>query len=131
MYEYTTNHHALKKNTSLKYLCLRGNPLSDTVVDNLIESLKCNNTLEQLILTDCELSTKSMISIINAIPHLKGLKRLSIDGLQGMIIRQRKQLLRMAINGLQANHTLVSIHWPWPMTESVHSTKVALRTTMS
>jgi hypothetical protein len=61
-----------------------------------------------------------MLSLLDAIPHMKGHKHLWIDGLQGMIIKQRKELLQLALEGLKHNYSLESLHWPWP-TEMVHS----------
>jgi hypothetical protein len=47
---------------------------------------------ESINLTDCGLSRNSMVRIVHAIPNVRPpFKILWIDGLQCMIIRQRKQ----------------------------------------
>jgi hypothetical protein len=74
---------------------------------------KHNNTLQQLMLTDCELSNESITCLLRSIPEMKSLTMLSTDGLQRIRIRQRMRWIRLAKHSvMHRNDELEAIHLP-------------------
>ena len=69
---------ALMVNRSLQVLDLHSNPISTGVV-HIAESLKCNHSLLEINLSNCEISEKEAESLADGLRHNNCLKRLDIS----------------------------------------------------
>lgn len=109
---------SLARNTTLKSLYLRGNPMDSgdgACFRSLSQSLTKNDSLERLMLTDCFLSNKAYESIFQSVSDFKGLRKLWLDGIQRYSARSANpQLPKMVSEGLRRNSNVIldEMHLP-------------------
>jgi hypothetical protein len=100
-------------NSSLESLMVRGNQLSFNGMKSLVTCLSKNNTLEQLMMTDCELGNDTFEYFVTRLPDMKGLRRVWLNGFQSTGIAGRKKTIQALETALQTNVILEAIHLPF------------------
>lgn len=100
-------------NSSLESLNVRGNQLSFNGMKSLVTCLSKNITLEQLVMTDCELGNDSFEYFVTRLPDMKGLRRVWLNGFQSTGIAGRKKTIKALETALQVNVILEAIHLPF------------------
>ena len=90
----------------LKALDISRNPLTESEVSALAESLKINTTLSSLSLHDCQLSIESRKLLASNISHWnESLKTVDLSGSSNFVATAQQRL----INGLKQNYFIESI----------------------
>jgi hypothetical protein len=100
-------------NSSLESFMVRGNQLSFNGMKSLVTCLSKNTTLEQLMMTDCELGNDSFEYFVTRLPDMKGLRRVWLNGFQSTGIAGRKKTMTALETALQTNVILEDIHLPF------------------
>jgi hypothetical protein len=100
-------------NSSLESLNVRGNQLSFNGMKSLVTCLSKNITLEQLVMTDCELGNDSFEYFVTRLPDMKGLRLVWLNGFQSTGIAGRKKTIKALETALQVNVILEAIHLPF------------------
>ena len=100
-------------NSSLESLMVRGNQLSFNGMKSLVTCLSKNTTLEELMMTDCELGNDSFEYFVTHLHDMKGLRRVWLNGFQSTGIAGRKKMINALETALQTNVILEAIHMPF------------------